>query len=88
MLTFNRSIIRDGLMLLYSKKYVHGICVFGLDDLHHLQSKSHLVANKFLFEFEYAAVHCMGKLLHNRTMKPLDLDLTKYKMLPFVHRNK
>ena len=76
------------LVFLCSKKYVHGICIFGSDDLHHLQTKTHLVANKFLFDFEYAALHCVGEWLRNKTMKPIDLDLTKYKMLPFVHSNK
>ena len=76
------------LILFCSKKYVHGICIFGLDDLHRLQTKTHLVANKFVFNFEYAAVYCMGEWLLNKTMKLPDLDLTKYKMLPFVHSNK
>ena len=75
-------------VFLCSKKYVHGICIFGLDDLQHLQTKTHLFANKFLFDFEYAAVHCMGEWLHNKTIKPPDLDLTKYKILPFLHSNR
>lgn len=68
-------------------KYVRGVCVFGVGDLHSLTTKPHLFANKFYIDYQPYALDCMEEWHFNRTARGTkDLNVTYYQSLPFIKR--
>ncbi len=77
-------------------RFRHGVCVFGLEDLHRLTRRPELFANKFMPSFDYGALSCWMEHLYNRThfaktsSDGAGLDTDYYANLPHVryHRMK
>ncbi|XP_029646874.1 N-acetyllactosaminide beta-1,6-N-acetylglucosaminyl-transferase-like [Octopus sinensis] len=65
-------------------RWVRNICVFGIGDILYLTEKKHLFANKFYVNQQPLALDCMEEWLLKKACKPLDLDLSYYKGLPFI----
>ncbi|VDK17636.1 unnamed protein product [Anisakis simplex] len=75
-----------------SRRYRHGVCVFGVEDLKTLRHSHHLFANKMMPEMDYSAVSCWAKQLRSRTThRPSahnhTIDLNFYANLPTVQFN-
>ncbi|XP_045174034.2 N-acetyllactosaminide beta-1,6-N-acetylglucosaminyl-transferase-like [Mercenaria mercenaria] len=61
-------------------KYVHWICIFGLEDIPWLLSNRNIVANKFYEDYAPLALDCVEKEMYNRLInygknKNFDVDI-------------
>ncbi|KAL3876239.1 hypothetical protein ACJMK2_034109 [Sinanodonta woodiana] len=65
-------------------KYVRGVCVFGVGDLHELVGREELFVNKFHLTYQPLALDCMEEWLYNRTLNSEIVDLDFYRKLPFI----
>ncbi|KAL4239490.1 Beta-1 [Mactra antiquata] len=67
-------------------RFVRGICIFGVGDLHLLKEKPQLFSNKFYLDYQPLALDCMEEWHRNRSMAGLssDFNSTFYKSLPFI----
>ncbi|KAH7701592.1 Protein H41C03.3 [Aphelenchoides avenae] len=50
-----------------SRRWRHGLCVYGVEDVGWLAGKAHLVGNKMMPEFDFAASVCWHEKMFNRT---------------------
>ncbi|KAK6732058.1 hypothetical protein RB195_016435 [Necator americanus] len=76
-----------------SRRFRHGVCVFGIEDFSWLSRQPKLMANKMMPGFDYSVVDCMHELLFNRTHLNQTndaLNLTVYDNQPYVryHKNR
>ena len=69
-------------------KFVRSVCVFGIGDLSTLVKLPHLFVNKFHVNFQPLALDCMEEWFYNRTFENDSLNLTYYKNLPFILKDK
>ncbi|KAK3608206.1 hypothetical protein CHS0354_039222 [Potamilus streckersoni] len=67
-------------------KYVRGVCVFGVGDLHELVAREELFVNKFHLTYQPLALDCLEEWLYNRTFNSEIVDLDFYRNLPFILR--
>ncbi|KAK3608207.1 hypothetical protein CHS0354_039223 [Potamilus streckersoni] len=65
-------------------KYVRGVCVFGVGDLHELVAREELFVNKFHLTYQPLALDCLEEWLYNRTFNSEIVDLDFYRKLPFI----
>ncbi|KAL3876237.1 hypothetical protein ACJMK2_034107 [Sinanodonta woodiana] len=56
-------------------KYVRGVCVFGVGDLHNLVGREELFVNKFHLTYQQLALDCMEEWFYNRTFNSEIVDL-------------
>lgn len=68
----------------------HGICIFGVEDLWHLNASRFIIGNKFYPELDFEAVSCwlqwIFRLTHSANSRSLDLNY--YQELPHVRFNR
>ena len=72
---------------MFSGKFVHGSCVFGVEDLPTLIKQPHMVAHKVYLTFQHATFNCLMEWIQNRTYSLIendDVNYEFYKMLPAV----
>ena len=71
-----------------TSKFVRGVCIIGVGELHLLVKARQLFANKFYLDFEPYALDCMEEWLYNRTRDEYlgvsDFDNSFYKKADFV----
>ncbi|KAL6733662.1 hypothetical protein Aduo_004293 [Ancylostoma duodenale] len=50
-----------------SRKFRHGVCIYGIEDFSWLSRHPKIMANKMMPNFDYSITDCMHELLFNRT---------------------
>ena len=70
----------------FSLHFIHGVCIFGIDDLPQLIGRKELFANKFHLHYQYLAMDCLEEYLWNRTIHPPVFDSYYYRRLPFINQ--
>ncbi|KAL6733667.1 hypothetical protein Aduo_004295 [Ancylostoma duodenale] len=76
-----------------SRKFRHGVCIYGIEDFSWLSRHPKIMANKMMPDFDYSITDCMHELLFNRThLKQTNdaLNLNIYENLRSVryHKNR
>lgn len=62
----------------------HNICVFAIEDLPELVTRTEFFLNKFLLEYDPIAYQCMEEWIENRVMSYQTLNIINYCRLLFV----
>ncbi|XP_013385195.1 beta-1,3-galactosyl-O-glycosyl-glycoprotein beta-1,6-N-acetylglucosaminyltransferase isoform X1 [Lingula anatina] len=69
-------------------KWQRGICVFGVGDLQFMVERKELFVNKFLYDYEPLALECAEEWLRYKQMAVLPIDLSYYRNLTFLRKEK